>query len=273
MTVTSALREAAKQLAETSDTARLDAELLMAEALEVSRSDMLLRGSDLAVPDRFDRLVERRKRHEPVAYILGHQEFYGREFLVTPDVLIPRGDSETIVDVALEHCSDDARVLDLGAGSGALLLTILAEKASATGSGIDASLGAMSIAAANAARLGVADRAHILHRSWTDEDWRDGLGEFDLIVANPPYVESDAQLDPSVHEYEPAQALFAGEDGLDDYRILIPQLRDLLASAGVVVLEIGHTQDASVAAIAAEAGFTTELHRDLAHRPRALMLR
>lgn len=273
MTVTQALRDAAKLLSETSDTARLDAELLMAEALGMSRSDMLLHGGDLEVPPDFDGLIARRKQHEPVAYILGYQEFYGREFLVTPDVLIPRGDSETTVEAALEHCPDGAQVLDLGTGSGALLLTILAERIDATGVGVDVSLGAMSIAAANAARLSVADRAHILHLDWTDPDWKAGLGKCDLIVANPPYVESAALLDHSVREYEPAQALFAGPDGLDDYRVLIPQLRGLLADDGAIIFEIGFTQDAAVAEIAAKAGFKSELRRDLAHRPRALLLR
>ncbi|MDN3647126.1 peptide chain release factor N(5)-glutamine methyltransferase [Pontixanthobacter aestiaquae] len=273
MTVAVALRDAAKLLAETSGTARLDAELLMAEALDMSRSDMLLRAGDLEVPPHFERLVERRQRHEPIAHILGHQEFYGREFLVTPDVLIPRGDSETIVDAALSHCPDDARILDLGTGSGALLLTLLAEKPNASGTGIDASLGAMAVAASNAARLGVSDRVHILHRNWSEAGWRDGLGQFDLIVANPPYVEEDADLEPDVRDYEPARALFAGKDGLDDYRIIIPQLRALLAKTGIAVLEVGHTQAAAVTEIASKEGFSVELHHDLAHRPRALLLR
>ncbi|MXO91175.1 peptide chain release factor N(5)-glutamine methyltransferase [Pontixanthobacter aquaemixtae] len=271
--VAAALRDAAKELASISDTARLDAELLMAEALEISRSDMLLRAGDLQVPACFSRLLQRRLHHEPIAYILGRQEFYGRDFLVTPDVLIPRGDSETIIDVALAHSPPAARVLDLGTGSGALLLTLLAEMPAAQGVGIDASLGAIAIAAANAARLGTADRAHILHQSWHDADWTDGLGLFDVIVANPPYVEVDADLDRSVREFEPAQALFAGEDGLRDYQIILPQLRQLLTDGGIAILEIGHTQDGQVSEIAREAGFSAELHRDLAHRPRALLLR
>ena len=273
MNVTQTLRDAANELAQTSDTARLDAELLMAEALEMSRSDMLLKGHELAVPPRFQRLLECRLRHEPIAYILGHQEFYGRDFLVTPDVLIPRADSETIVDLALEHCAGDSRILDLGTGSGVLLLTLLAEKRATQGVGIDASLAAMAVAAANAARLGVADQAHILHRSWNEDKWAEGLGIFDLIIANPPYVERNAILGPSVRDYEPAQALFAGVDGLEDYRTIIPQLRGLMKDSAFVVLEIGHQQDRAVAKIAEEAGFETELHRDLAHRPRAMLLR
>ena len=272
-TVSAALREAASALDGISDTARLDAELLMAEALGISRSDMLLRGRDLDVPPEFARLLERRKRHEPIAYILGRQEFYGREFLVNPQVLIPRGDSETLVDAALRNIPPAARILDLGTGSGALLLTLLAELPGASGTGVDASLGAVSVAAANAAGLGVGGRAHILHADWNADGWSDGLGQFDLIIANPPYVETGADLAPSVRQFEPASALFAGADGLDDYRSLIPQLGNMLAPNGIILLEIGYAQADQVSQIAGLSGYTAELFRDLAHRPRALLLR
>lgn len=271
--ITDALRDAAAKLADVSDTARLDAELLMADALGMSRSEMLLRGTDQNVPAVFADHLKRRLDHEPVAYIVGEQEFYGRPFLITPDVLIPRGDSETIVDTALDAVPAPRRILDLGTGSGALLLTLLAERPDAEGVGIDASLGAVAVAAANAAKLGVAERAHILHGDWGEDGWTDDLGRFDLVVSNPPYVEDDAQLDASVRNHEPASALFAGQDGLDDYRILIPQLRNLLTADGVIVLEIGHRQDASVSGIAEKCGFAVQLFRDLAHRPRALVLR
>ncbi|GAA4641813.1 peptide chain release factor N(5)-glutamine methyltransferase [Pontixanthobacter gangjinensis] len=271
--VAATLREAANQLGDISDTARLDAELLMAHALGISRSQMLLSGSGLEVPRQFADLLQRRTNYEPVAYILGHQEFFGREFLVTPDVLIPRPDSETIIETALANCQPDARILDLGTGSGVLLLTLLAELPQSTGIGIDESLAAVSVAAANAAKLGVADRAHLIHADWTEDGWADALGRFDLIVANPPYVETTVALEKSVADYEPAKALYAGPDGLDDYRILVPQLRNLLTQQGVAVLEIGYQQDVSVARIAQQSGFQTELHRDLAHRPRALLLR
>ncbi len=271
-TVAAAIRAAAQHLAETSDTARLDAELLMADALGVTRSELLLRHMNDAVPDGFGGLVERRMRHEPIAYILGHQEFYGRDFLVTPEVLIPRSDSESVIEAALAVSPAAGRVLDCGTGSGALLITMLAERAGLEGIGIDASIGALAVAAANGARLGVADRARMLLRDWRKPGWSDGLGQFDLIIANPPYVEIDAPLAPSVREFEPAEALFSGRDGLDDYRILVPQLRGLLAPAGVVVLEIGATQAESVSALALGGGYQASLHRDLAHRPRALVL-
>lgn len=271
--VSDALRAATARLAETSDTPRLDAELLMAAALGISRSDMLLRHQQAAAPAIFDDHLTRRLRREPIAYILEVQEFFGREFIVNPAVLIPRADSETIVEAALAELPDGGRILDLGTGSGALLLTLLAERPDSDGLGIDASLGATAVAAANAARLGVADRAHILHRDWTEPDWTEGLGQFDLLLANPPYVETGADLEPDVRNFEPASALFAGEDGLDDYRLLIPHMRGLLATGGCAVVEIGHQQAELVGKLAENAGFSTRLCRDLADRPRALVLR
>lgn len=273
MSISDALRAAAERLAATGDTARLDAEYLMAHALGVSRSDMLLGHQRDAAPEGFEALLARRLAHEPLAYITGEQEFFGRSFLVTPDVLIPRSDSEQVVEAALALLPDDARLLDCGTGSGALLLSLLAERPQASGIGIDASLGALAVAAANAARLGMADRARIVRADWHDTGWAAELGRFDLVIANPPYVETDAPLDASVRDYEPASALFAGKDGLDDYRALVPQLSSLLLPGGIAVLEIGATQAESVAAIAAECGAESELKRDLAGRPRAMILR
>jgi release factor glutamine methyltransferase len=276
-TVAEALREAAVRLAATSDTARLDAELLMAQALGASRSDMLLRLMQDAAPGSFAGLVERRALHEPVAYILGRREFFGRAFLVAPGVLIPRMDSETTVMAALEAMtypgSAPGRVLDCGVGSGALLLTVLAERRGAQGVGIDRSTQALMIASANATQLGLANRALLERRDWSEPGWAEGLGRFDLIIANPPYVEDDAPIAPDVRQWEPEGALFAGPEGLDDYRVLIPQLPGLLTENGAAVLEIGAAQDRQVADIAAACGFASELHRDLAGRPRALVLR
>ncbi|KWV93948.1 peptide chain release factor N(5)-glutamine methyltransferase [Erythrobacter sp. AP23] len=271
--VGNALRQAAGRLSETSDTARLDAELLMAHALGSSRSDMLLRHMRDPAPAHFAQLVERRAAREPIAHIIGEQEFFGLAFTVTPDTLIPRGDSETIVQAALDTARSDARVLDMGTGSGALLLAFLDRRPQASGMGMDASEGALVVAAANAARLGLADRAHFHKASWHEAGWCDDLGQFDLILCNPPYVETDAQLEPDVRDYEPASALFAGPEGLDDYRAIIPQLGKLLLPGGVAVLEIGATQQEAVAGIARESGFAVSMHRDLGGRPRALILR
>lgn len=271
-TVAAAIRAAAVRLSETSDTGRLDAELLMAEALGVSRSELLLRHAGDPVPPSFAELVRRRAGHEPIAYILGHQEFYGRSFAVTPDVLIPRGDSEILIETALGILDGPGRVLDCGTGSGALLLTLLAERSTLGGVGIDNSSRALEVARANASRLGVAERARLLRLDWRETGWASGLGQFDLVIANPPYVETGAVLSPSVRNYEPASALFAGDEGLDDYRILIPQLRELLAPGGSAILEIGSAQADPVSDLARAAGFEATLHRDLAHRPRALVL-
>lgn len=271
--VADALREATRALNVTSDTARLDVEILMAHALGVTRSDLLLRHMGDDAPAAFAELLARRAQCEPIAYITGCQEFYGRNFLITSDVLIPRGDSETIVDVALAEAPAPQRVLDCGVGSGALLLTVLAERPHAAGIGIDAALAAMAVAAGNAALLGLSDRARIVKADWHEAGWADELGRFDLILANPPYVEEDALLDASVRNFEPASALFAGAEGLDDYRVLIPQLPQLLAENGVAVLEIGATQAQSVGQIANASGFSAHCHEDLAGRPRALVLR
>ena len=273
MIVGEAIRAAAARLAATSDTARLDAELLMAHALGLSRSAMLLKAMRDPAPAGFAALVERRAAHEPVAYITGIQEFYGRTFAVEPGVLIPRADSETLILAALAACPDPARVLDLGVGSGALLLTLLAERPGAAGVGIDASPVALEVTGRNAAALEVEQRCTLHRRDWRQPDWAEDIGTFDLILCNPPYVEDDAPLDAQVRDFEPAGALFSGPEGLDDYRILIPQMPHLLQENGCAIVEIGAAQAERVAALAQAAGLASELRRDLAGRPRALLLR
>jgi len=303
-TVAEALREAAARLAATSDTARLDAELLMAHVLGVSRSDLLLRHMGEPAPEAFAGLVERRATHEPVAYIIGRQEFYGLDLAVTPAVLIPRADSETLIEAAREAFADRAprRILDLGTGSGALLLAALIVWPEAEGIGVERDFNALLVALRNAERVGVnvspdpaelererarlaelgiypsavgylGGRARFNGSDWSKRGWAKHLGQFDLILANPPYVGQGAELEPSVREWEPAVALFAGPEGLDDYRILLRQLPKLLTENGVAIFEIGATQAEQVADIAAKSGFASELRRDLAGRPRALVLR
>ncbi len=273
MKVADALRSAASVLAQTSGTPRLDAELLMAHAMGTSRSELLLRHIGDAAPEAFAPLLARRQRHEPVAHILGVQEFYGLTFRITPHVLIPRGDSEVLVEAALNARPAARRVLDCGTGSGALLLAVLAHLPGAMGVGIDRSPAALDVAAGNAARLGLETRVRMLRADWDEQGWARELGgPFDLILANPPYVETDAELAPSVRDYEPAGALFAGSDGLAAYRQLLPQLPALLAPRGAALIEIGAVQAAAVSEIALAAGFAALLHRDLAGRPRVLEL-
>lgn len=270
--IRSALREATERLSATSDTARLDAELLMAHALGVSRTELLLRHLHNGPPANFTSILDRRLNHEPIAYILGYQPFYGLDLEVGPAVLIPRGDSEMVIEAArlAREGRPTRRILDLGTGSGALLLAALTIWSDAQGIGLERSGAAREVATRNAEANGLASRARIIAGDWTQAGWADDLGRFDLIVANPPYVEADAELAPSVRAHEPAEALFAGPLGLDDYRLLVPAIPALLAPGGTAIFEIGATQGEPVSALASEAGLAAKVHPDLAGRPRAV---
>ncbi|MBB3694058.1 peptide chain release factor N(5)-glutamine methyltransferase [Sphingomonas sp. BK580] len=264
-----ALRDAAARFA-FSDTARLDAELLLAHALGITRERLLLTLDDWTAPPGFAALVERRARHEPVAYITGTRAFWTIELAVGPGALIPRPDSETLLEAALAHFADrpPARVLDLGTGPGTLLLAALAEWPGASGLGVDRSDAALEQARANAAALGFADRV-----AFRRGDWAAGTAErFDLVLANPPYVATGADLPDEVRDYEPAGALFAGDDGLDDYRVIAPQLPGLLAPGGVGCVEIGAEQGERAAALFRAAGLSVALRHDLAGRDRCLVV-
>jgi release factor glutamine methyltransferase len=263
-----AIRRAAARIG--GPTGRLDAEVLLAHLVGMNRNRMLLT-SDLWISnEEYDLLVERRVSGEPVAYIVGHREFWSLDLGVTDAVLIPRPDTETLIVAALEVCRPaPQRILDLGTGSGALLLAALSEWPQATGLGIDACPAALAVAVGNAERLGFAERA-----VFQCGNWGEGLTErFDLILSNPPYVEDKAELSSEVRDHEPASALFAGPDGLDDYRRLVPQLSGLLSAGGVAILEIGSTQATAVLALAAGSGLTGTVRRDLAGLDRALVLR
>ena len=194
---------------------------------------------------------------------------------VTPAVLIPRGDSETLIDAAQDHFAPGEppqRILDLGTGSGALLLAALSQWPGAEGVALDASMPALRVAQCNARKLGLAERARFLRRSWRRDGWRRELGRFDLVLCNPPYVEDDASLDPCVREHEPGSALFAGPEGLDDYRILLPQIAPLLTRDGIAIFEIGSTQHDAVAVLAQNQGLESTLRRDLSGHPRAMIM-
>jgi len=270
MKVREALAAAAARLRGVSATPRLDAELLMAHALGAGREAMLLGRLDASAPAAFDALVERRLGHEPVAYITGRRAFWTIELEVGPGVLIPRPDSETLIEAALAHfgAAGPARILDLGTGPGTLLLAALDQWPGATGLGIDASEAALDFARRNAARLGLAGRA-----AFRRGDWGEGLDErFDLILANPPYVEAGARLAPELTRWEPAAGLYGGADGLDAYRRLAPQLAPLLAPGGIVCLEIGSGQEAAARGLLEMRGFTIASRSDLGGNVRALIL-
>jgi release factor glutamine methyltransferase len=268
--VAQALRDAAQRLAGVSDTPRLDAELLLAHALGVERQVLLLDPARYAVPDMFDALIERRRAHEPLAYIVGYRDFWTIRLRVGPGVLIPRPDSETLIEAAVQHFGESGprRVLDLGTGPGTLLLAALAEWPAATGLGVDASEAALALARANAEVLDLTERT-----AFRTGDWADGVdGPFDLILCNPPYIADSEALMPDVADFEPAGALFAGADVLRDYRRIIPDLGRLLAPGGIAILEIGHRQRISVSQLAEAAGFAVICKRDLGGRDRALLL-
>jgi len=260
------LRRATNRLTPVSATPRLDAELLLSHALGISREALLL-GSHV-VPKIFESLVARRLTDEPIAYITGTRDFWTVTLKVGPGVLIPRPDSETLMEAAVAHFgkAGPRRVLDLGTGSGALLLAALDHWPAATGVGTDASDAALSIAQANVEAI-APERAATCIGGW------DGTGEtFDLIFCNPPYIATHEAVPRGVADWEPACALFAGEDGLDDYRVLATVLKPQLAPGGLACLEIGHQQREAVTALFEVQGFKVDCRPDLAGRDRCLIV-
>ena len=257
---------------------RLEARRLLAHVLGTTE-EALLRDPRAPVPidkaAQFAGLLARRVAHEPFAYLIGHVGFWTLELEVSPATLIPRADSESLIEAALEACPDKGaalNVIDLGTGTGALLLALLSELPAASGVGVDLKPEAVALAARNAARLGLGDRACFLAG-----DWAAALaGRFDLLLCNPPYIESAAipALMPEVARHEPASALDGGADGLSAYRHIIADLPWLLAPRGVAVLELGQGQQAAVEVLARAAGLMPEACRaDLGGLPRALVLR
>lgn len=270
MKVRAALAEAARRLAGMRGNAGQDADLLMSHALGVSVGDLHLQRLDNETPPLFEDLLRRRLAREPVGYITGRAGFWTIELEVGPGVLIPRADTETLMAAAVERFGSvgPARVLDLGTGPGTLLLAALDQWQGATGLGVDASAEALGYARRNAERLGLAGRA-----AFAAGDWGEGIAEaFDLLLCNPPYIERGATLDPDVVDWEPHGALFAGPDGLDDYRRLADQLPRLMATGGLACLEIGRGQTEAVAALFAGRPFTISLRADLRGITRCLEL-
>jgi release factor glutamine methyltransferase len=253
---------------------RLEARLLLSTAMGVETT-ALLRDSRAPVPPgaalRFAEMLKRRLAHEPMGFVLGHQGFWTLDLAVSTATLIPRADSEAIVEAALQGPAP-GRVLDLGTGTGCLLLAVLSEHPAAFGVGVDLAPEAAALAAANARRNGLADRAVFLAGSWAESL----VGGFDLVLSNPPYIESAAipGLMPEVALHEPARALDGGADGLDAYRLILADLPRLLRPEGRAVLELGQGQVPAVSALARAAGLEVlGTHADLGGVDRALILR
>lgn len=263
-------------------TPELDARLLLCHAASFSHETYIAKAREELLPAaraRLEQSIARRLEHEPVARIVGEREFYGRGFRLDPHALDPRPDTETLIEAALALVERKGwrrrklDLLDLGTGTGCILLTLLAELPRAQGIGTDQSAGALALAAVNAARLGVADRA-----SFIAADWLDAVaGRFDLVLSNPPYLASAeiAGLAPDVAGYDPALALDGGPDGLDAYRRIAARAGQALAEGGRLLLEIGAGQRESVVEILREAGLRLDaeggIGHDLAGRPRVVV--
>jgi release factor glutamine methyltransferase len=277
MTEGEALAQAAARLAAAGIAApRREARLLLALALGRPAESLLASSGDGISPEAAAHaasLVERRAGHEPFSRIAGKREFWSREFLLSPDTLDPRPDSETLIDAALARLPDRAvplEILDFGTGTGALLLALLAELPNAAGIGVDLSPGAVETARRNAAALGLSARARFIVG-----DWGKGLSApADVILANPPYIPSEqlTRLAPEVVRHDPPAALDGGTDGLQAYRELAPDLARLLTITGFAVCEIGAGQGEAVARIMAVAGLEVNTsRRDLAGIERCLV--
>lgn len=247
---------------------RREARILLAASQGVSASGLL--ALDEVDEAKFTPLLRRREAREPMAYILGRREFWGLNFAVSPVTLIPRPDTESLIEAVLAAGVSPRTVLDLGTGTGCLLLATLHEFPQAFGVGVDLSRQAAALARANAVALGMADRSAFLAGNWAE-----ALAQnFDLVLSNPPYIEAAqvAGLMPEVARYEPLSALEGGADGLDAYRAIIAALPRLLAPNGLAVLELGAGQAISVTALAAAAGFSCTTRQSLDGIERAAIL-
>lgn len=276
--VADALTEATRALAAADvENPRAEARLLLEAATGLSRERLVARPEvplDSEAAERLRALTARRAAREPMAYIRGWAEFWSLRFRVGPGVLVPRPETETLIEAALAAFPDRARplrVLDIGTGSGCLALTLLHLYPAARAIGTDTEPAALVCAKRNAAALGVADRARLVRTRWAEAL----AGPFDLVVGNPPYVATAAidRLAPEVARHEPRAALDGGADGLDAYHAILADLPRLLTPDGVALLEIGRGQDAALIALAAAAGFAVRRRRDLAGIVRCLELR
>ena len=254
------------------DSARTEARLLWSFARDVEASALVARDEG-RVAALFESLIRRRLAHEPLAYIVGHKEFWSLDFVVGPGVLVPRPDSETLLEAMCKSFSDKSApisILDLGVGSGCLLIAALMEYPNAHGVGVEQSKDALAWAARNVALHRMEARATLIESGWIEE----ATPGFDVLLCNPPYVASAeiADLEPDVRLYEPRSALDGGVDGLNAYRALAPRIGQLLKPQGRVFLEMGAGQDASFCAILDGAGLkVSSIVPDLAGIPRCVV--
>jgi release factor glutamine methyltransferase len=272
-TIADALRSGAARLEGIADNPRLEARLLLAHALGLTRNDLVRDPRRPIDPAAFEALLVRRAAREPLALITGHREFWSMDFRVSRATLIPRPDSETLVEAALAafaNRSPPRRILDLGTGTGCLLLALLHEFPAAFGIGLDLDIDAAALAKANATHLGLSNRSAFVAGDWTNSI----AGRFDLIISNPPYIPAPdlASLMAEVVDHEPRRALDGGQDGYDAYRTILPRLKHNLEPEGVAILELGIGQATCVAYLAREADLDTSLRVDLAKIPRAMVL-
>jgi release factor glutamine methyltransferase len=253
----------------------IDARLLVEAAAEATRSDIITDPHRALTPAQeatLDKFLSRREHREPVSHILGRKGFWKIMLRVTPDVLTPRPDTETVVEYVLRDFPEHAAwsVLDLGVGSGAILLAILAERPAAKGLGVDISEEALAVARDNAASLGLAGRMALMRADWSSLLEGDS---FDLVVSNPPYIARDVieTLEPEVRDHEPRLALEGGADGLDHYRTLAPEILRVLKPGGRFAVEIGYDQKEPVEALFREAGaLRVTTIKDLSDRHRVV---
>ena len=262
------LRDAAVALTAAGiDNARFEARLLLAHAAGVTIEWLVAHGDEASPPavvEALRALTARRIRREPMAYVVGEREFWGLPFKVSPAVLVPRPDSETLIEAALALMpgrTEPWRIVDLGVGSGCLLLTLLREFPNARGVGMDASAEALSVAQANAEALGVDARTRLVAGDWRHQGWAGQLGgPFDLLVSNPPYIETAAidGLMPEVARFEPRLALDGGGDGLAAYRAIASQAPKLVVPNGRALIEAGEGQALDISALLSAAGFTVD---------------
>lgn len=257
------------------DSPAIDARLLLEAAADASRMDILTDPYRIVTPQQqaaYETMVERRLKREPVSRIIGKKGFWKIILNVTPDVLSPRPDTETIMDIAMLAFTPQERftAIDLGTGSGAILLALLTERTGATGVGTDISSEALAVAKENAANLDLNDRATFLRTEWAA-----GFGDasFDLVMSNPPYIPTDhiASLDPEVRDHDPHLALDGGPDGLQAYRDLAPEIKRILKPLGVFAVEIGWDQGPQVKELFEAVGFTdVKIIKDLGDRDRVV---